>query len=131
MNHGTRGITKWRQRAIFTDLTKTKITFYPEEKDSPTHRKIPKDLRERPLQEKPLKKATGRKPSIMESTSILGVMLCFVVFVYFKMLQLETQNQQTVAQIETLSALSVFIGILFLITFATSLIFGRFFPSES
>lgn len=131
MRHSVEGIEKWRSRAIFIDMGKTRITVLDEEKKSRKRGKIPESLSGKPSSKMkhPEKVALGRL-SITELLSGAFTMLCFIIFVFIKMFQLEIQSQESITQLDTYAALSLMIGITFLVTFSTSMVLRRVFPGE-
>jgi hypothetical protein len=131
MRHSVEGIKKWRSRAIFIDMGKTRITVLVEEKKSRRRGKISESLLGKPLSNvKPPEGAALRRLSIAELLSGTLTMLCFVIFVFIKMFQLEIQSQESVTQLDTYATLSVMIGITFLVTFSTSMVLRRVFPGD-
>ena len=130
MRHSVEGIQKWRNRAIFVDFRKTRISF-DEEEGSRKRRNVPDNFLEKPLSKmKHPEKAMVRRLSTAELLSGAFAILSFVVFVYIKMLELEIQSQNSISQLETYSVISIMVGIAFLITFASSMILRRVFPGE-
>jgi uncharacterized membrane protein len=75
-------------------------------------------------------KVALRRLSITELLSGAFTILCLVIFVYIKMFQLDFQSQESIPQLDTYAALSLVIGITFLVTFTTSMILRRVFPGE-
>jgi hypothetical protein len=131
MRHSVEGIEKWRSRAIFIDLRRTRITVLQEGSESSKRGKIPESFLRKPLSNvKHPEKVALRRLSITELLSGALTILCLVIFVYIKMFQLEIQNQESIPQLDTYAALSLIIGITFLITFTTSMILRRVFPGE-
>jgi len=131
MRHSIEGIEKWRSRAIFIDVEKTRITVHDKEKKSAKRRKIPESLLRKPsLKMKHPEKVALRGLSITELLSGALTILCFVIFVFIKMFQLEIQSQESITQLDTYAALSLLIGITFLVTFSTSMVLRRVFPGE-
>jgi len=130
LRHSVEGIQKWRNRAIFVDFRKTRISF-DEEEGSRKRRNVPDNFLEKPLSKmKHPEKAMVRRLSTAELLSGAFAILSFVVFVYIKMLELEIQSQNSISQLETYSVISIMVGIAFLITFASSMILRRVFPGE-
>lgn len=75
-------------------------------------------------------KVALRRLSIAELLCGTFTIFCFVIFVYVKMLSFEIKSEETISQLETYAAVSLVIGITFLITLMTSMIFRRLFPGE-
>jgi hypothetical protein len=131
MRHSLQGIEKWRNRAIFIDFQKTRITVLDNGKESCKRGKIPESFLGKPLSNmKHSEKVTLRTLSITELLSGALSILCLVIFVYIKMFQLNFQSQEPIPQLDTYAALSLMIGITFLVTFTTSMILRRMFPGE-
>jgi len=131
MRHSVEGIEKWRNRAIFIDLRKTRITVFDEGRKSRKRGKIPESFLGKPLSKmKHSEKVALRRLSITELLSGASTILCLVIFVYIKMFQLEIQSQESIQQLDTYAALSLVIGITFLVTFTSSMILRRVFPGE-
>jgi hypothetical protein len=131
MRRSLEGIKRWRLRAIFIDLGKTRITVVDEEMKSCKHRKIPQSLLGKPsCNTKHPEKVAIRRLSIAELLSGTLTLLCFVIFVFIKMFQFEIQSQELILQLGTCAGLSLVIGITFLVTFTTSILLRRVFPGE-
>ena len=131
MRHSVRGIEKWRCRAIFTDLRKTRISILDDGTELRKRGKIPESFLGKPLPKmQHPKKVALRRLSITELLSGASSILCFIIFVYIKMFQLEIQGQESMPQLDTYAALSLLIGITFLVTFTSSMILRRVFPGE-
>jgi hypothetical protein len=131
MRHLTEGIEKWRNRAIFIDLRKTRICVLDEAGESPKRGKIPESFLGKPLSKmKHPERVAIRRLSITELFSGAFTILCLVIFVSIKMFQLEIQSQDPMSQLDTYAALSLVIGITFLVTFASSMVLRRMFPGE-
>jgi hypothetical protein len=132
MRHSLQGIEKWRNRAIFIDLRKTRITVLDDGRESCKRGKIPESFLGKPLSNmKHPEKVALRRLSITELLSGAFTILCLVIFVFIKMFQLEIQSQESIPQLDTYAALSLVIGITFLVTFTTSMILRRVFPGET
>jgi hypothetical protein len=131
MRHSVEGIEKWRNRAIFIDLRKTRISVLDEEGESRKRGKIPESFLGKPLSKmKHSEKVAIRRLSITELLSGAFTILCLVTFIYIKMFQLEIQSQESISQLDTYAALSLVIGITFLVTFTSSMILRRVLPGE-
>jgi len=130
MRHSVEGIKKWRSRAIFIDMEKTRITVLDYEKKSGRRGKIPESLLGKPSPKMKPPEEVLRRLSITELLSGTLTMLCFVIFVFIKMFQLEIQGEESITQLDTYATLSVIIGITFLVTFSTSMVLRRVFPGE-
>ncbi|MGD0979187.1 MAG: hypothetical protein ABR962_08620 [Candidatus Bathyarchaeia archaeon] len=131
MRHSLQGIEKGRNRAIFIDLRKTRITVLDNGMESCKRGSIPESFLEKPLSNmKHPEKVALRRLSITELLSGALTVLCLVIFVYIKMFQLHFQSQTSIPQLDTYAALSLIIGITFLVTFTTSMILRRVFPGE-
>jgi hypothetical protein len=131
MRHSVEGIEKWRNRAIFIDLRKTRISVLDGAGDSCKRGKIPESFLGKPLSKmKHSEKVAIRRLSITELLSGAFTILCLVTFIYIKMFQLEIQSQESISQLDTYAALSLVIGITFLVTFTSSMILRRVLPGE-
>jgi hypothetical protein len=130
MRHSVEGIEKWRAKAIF-DFRKTRISVSDEEKGPRERRKIPENFLGKPLSKmKRHEKVVLRRLSIPELLSGAFAILSLVIFVYIKMFQLEIQSQEAISQLDTYAALSLVVAIIFLVTFASSMILRKMFPEE-
>lgn len=131
MRCSTEGTEKWRNRAIFIDLRKTRISILDDGRKWRKRGKIPEGFLGKPLSKmKQPDKVALRGLSSAEVLSGASTILCLVIFVYIKMFQLEIQSQESIQQLDTYAALSLLIGITFLVTFASSMIIRRVFPGE-
>ena len=131
MRHSVEGIKKWRNRAIFIDLRKIRISVLDEGTESRKRGKVPESFFGKPvLKMKRPEKVALRRLSITELLSGAFTIFCFVIFVYIKMFQLEIQSQESILQLDTYAALSLVIGITFLVTFTSSMILRKVFPGE-
>jgi hypothetical protein len=131
MRHAASAIEKWRYRAIFIDLQRTRVTFFNEGEGRRQHRKVPQSFLKKPVSNiKHTEKVAMRRLSIVELLSGIFTIFCFVVFVYIKMFSLEIKSQEAVFQLETYAAVSLLIGMTFFVTLMTSVIFRRLFPGE-
>jgi cell division septal protein FtsQ len=132
MRGAAKAIRKWRNRAIFIDFTKIKVTGIYETGEAPTHTNVPSSFLRNPIPKmNPQKGASVRRLSITEVLSGTLSIFCFVIFVYIKMLSLEVSGQEATSQLETYSALSLVIGTTFFVTLMTSMIFRKLFPGET
>lgn len=131
MKHAAPAIEKWRYRAIFIDLQRTRVTIFNEGEGRRQRRKVPQSFLKKPLSNmKHTKKVAMRRLSIVELLSGIFTIFCFVIFVYIKMFSLEIKTQEAVSQLETYAAVSLLIGMTFFVTLMTSVIFRRLFPGE-
>ena len=131
MRHSVEGIKKWRNRAIFIDLRKITISAPDEGTESCKRGKVPESFFGKPVPKmKRPEKVALRRLSITELLSGAFAIFCFVIFVYIKMFQLEIQSQESILQLDTYAALSLVIGITFLVVFTSSMILRKVFPGE-
>jgi hypothetical protein len=144
MRHSDIGIKKWHKKAIFIDLQKITITgleqdFEQNEKqdvqqneDSMNHMKVPTSfLRTFQPIKKRREKAFVKRLSLAELLAGAIMMLCFVIFIYVKMLSLQLQGQEAAVQLGNYAAVSLLLGIASLLTLTSSLAFRRLFPGET
>lgn len=131
MRHSARATEKWRYRAIFINFQKTKVTFLDEGKESCRRGKVPESfLKKLSSNMKHPEKVALRRLSIAELLCGTFTIFCFVIFVYVKMFAFEIKSEETILQLETYAIISLVIGITFLVTLMTSMIFRRLFPGE-
>jgi hypothetical protein len=131
MRHAAEAVEKWRHRAIFTDFQKTKLTVLEEDMESCRHVKVPKSfLKKSTSNTKHSERVAMRRLSLTELLLGAFTIFCFVIFVYIKMFSLEIEGQEAISQLETYAAVSLLVGMTFLVTFATSMIFRKLFPGE-
>jgi hypothetical protein len=130
MQHSVGRIKKWRNKAIFIDLRKTKISVLDRGTESRKREEIPESFFGKPLSKMKRPEKVALRRSSIKLLSGVSAIFCFVVFVYIKMFQIEIQSQVSISQLDTYAALSLVIGITFLVTFTSSMIPRRVFPEE-
>lgn len=131
MRHAAEGIEKWRYRAIFIDLQKTRVTGFREGKESCKRGKVPESFLKKSLPNvKHPEKLAMRRLSIAEVLSGMFTIFCFVIFVYIKMFSLEIKSQEAISLLETYAVVSLVVGITFFVTLMTSMMCRRLFPGE-
>jgi hypothetical protein len=131
MRHSAKATEKWRYRAIFINFQKTKVTVLDEGKESCRRGKVPESfLKKSSSNMKHPEKVALRRLSIAELLCGTFTIFCFVIYVYVKMFSFETKNEEAISQLETYAVISLVIGITFLVTLMTSMIFRRLFPGE-
>jgi len=130
MRHSARATEKWRYRAIFINFQKIKVTVLDEDKESCRRGKVPKSFLKLSSKMKHPKKVALRRLSITEFLCGTFTIFCFVIFVYIKMFSFQMKSEEAISQLETYAVISLLIGITFLVTLMTSMVFRRLFPGE-
>jgi hypothetical protein len=132
MRREAKAIRKWRQKAIFIDFQKTRVTVVDQSERFFRRGNVPASFLEKHTpNSRNLVKVAMRRLSLIELVSGAVAIFCFVVFIYIKMLLFEMTSPQATSMLETYSVLSFIIGITVLVTLATSMTCRRIFSGET